>query len=97
MLNQLNYRDTIDPRKDKDMCKETPIICCQVIRQLLRANAELQAYDEHDASPLHEAAAKGHVAAVQHLVSAKAGRCAGTLVLFEPYCKASTVWGMHEM
>lgn len=77
------------------MRKETPIICCQVIRQLLRANAELQVYDEHDASPLHEAAAKGHVAAVQHLVSAKAGRCVKVppehWCFFEPDCKASTV------
>ena len=44
----------------------------QVAAQLLAAGAALDAEDEHDATALHEAAAKGHAAVVQQLLLARA-------------------------
>jgi len=46
--------------------------CAEVVGRLLAANADLHFRDEHQACPLHEAAAKGHAAVVQQLVAARA-------------------------
>ena len=46
--------------------------CAEVVSRLLAANADLHFRDEHQACPLHEAAAKGHAAVVQQLLAARA-------------------------
>ena len=44
----------------------------QVVGRLLAAHADLHFRDEHQACPLHEAAAKGHAAVLRQLLAAGA-------------------------